>query len=61
MQWFLAFGDAEGLFKEQNKNFKISALLSQIVQFGFYLHLGGEEDLDELKKFIYHGFIAQLN
>ena len=60
-EWFLAFGDAEGLFKEQNKNFKISALLSQIVQFGFYLHLGGEEDLDELKKFIYHGFIAQLN
>lgn len=60
-EWFLAFGEEEGLFKEKNKNFKISALLSQIVQFGFYLHLGGEEDLEDLKRFIYHGLIAQLN
>lgn len=60
-EWFLAFGDAEGLFAETNKNFRISALLSQIVQFGFYLHLGGEEDIEALKKFIYHGFISQLN
>ena len=60
-EWFLAFGDAEGLFKETNKNFRVSALLSQIVQFGFYLHLGGEDDIEALKKFIYHGFLSQLN
>jgi AcrR family transcriptional regulator len=60
-EWFLAFGDAEGLIKETNKNFRVSALLSQIVQFGFYLHLGGEDDIEALKKFIYHGFLSQLN
>ncbi len=59
--WFLSFADAEGLISEKTEDFRISALLSQIVQFAFYLHLGGERDMDNLKEFIYQGFLKQLN
>jgi len=59
--WFLAFGDAEGLFKETNHDFRVSALLAQIVQFGFYLHYGNKTDMDALKNFIYEGFVKQLS
>ena len=59
--WFLSFGDREGLFKEQNENFRISALLSQVVQFGMYLHYGKEDDMEAVKEFVYDGLIKQLN
>jgi len=58
--WFLAFAEAEGVITEKNKDYQISALLSQIVQFAFYLHFGGERDLESVKNFIYEGFIKQL-
>ena len=59
--WFLSYADAEGLLKEKKEDYRISALLSLIVQFAFYLHLGGKHDMDDLKNFIYEGFLKQLN
>ena len=59
--WFIAFGDEEGLFQETNHDFRVSALLSQIVQYGFYIHFGSEQNPDEVKEFIYEGFIKQLS
>ena len=60
--WFLAYAEAEGVITEPNKNYQISALISQIVQFGIYIHFGGpDQDLEEIKEFIYQGFVKQLN
>ncbi len=59
--WFLEFGKAENLFANQNQDHQISALIAQIVHFGFYLHFGGDRDLEEVKDFLYDGFIKQLN
>ena len=59
--WFIAFADEEGLLKETNHDFRVSALLSQIVQYGFYIHFGSEQDPEEVKEFIYEGFLKQLS
>ncbi len=59
--WFIAFADEEGLLKEKNHDFRVSVLLSQIVQYGFYIHFGSTQDPEEVKEFIYQGFIKQLN
>ena len=58
--WFLSFAEEEGVITEKNLDYKISALFSQIVQFSFYLHFGGDRDLEPVKNFIYEGFIKQL-
>ena len=60
-EWFVQFAEEEKLITESNKNYQISALISQIVQFGFYLHFGGGQDLKDVKRFIYEGYIKQLN
>ena len=59
--WFLAYGEEEGLFTQKNKDYQISALIAQIVQFGFYLHFGTGQNLEEVKEFIYEGLIKQLS
>ena len=59
--WFLSFADKENLFTEQNTNFRISALLSQVVQFGMYLHFGNPDEIESVKEFVYEGLIKQLN
>ena len=58
--WFLSFAEEEGVITEKNLDYKISALFAQIVQFSFYLHFGGDRDLEPVKNFIYEGFIKQL-
>ncbi|MCQ2517821.1 MAG: TetR/AcrR family transcriptional regulator [Lachnospiraceae bacterium] len=61
IKWFLAFADEENLLKEERFEFRSAALMAHIIEFITFIYSANENLYEEVKEFVYRGFINELN